>query len=145
MLFSNIGVLGRDQPLDQRLHLLDVFGGARLDGWRQATERRHVLPEILVGLFRQITDGNATLGRSRIDLVVDIRDIANVRDVDLAIDMPQQAEQHIEYDDRARIADMGEVVDRRSAHIHTYACRIDRREHPLLARQRIVELEFHSK
>ena len=59
--------------------------------------------------------------------------------------MPQQPEQHVEHDDRARIADMGEVVDRRPAHIHAHARGIDRGEHPLLARQRIVELQIHKE
>ena len=60
-----------------------------------------------------------------------------------AVEMAQQPEQHVEHDHRPRIADMGEVVDRRPAHIHAHARGIERGEHPLLARQRIVELEFH--
>ena len=122
-----------------------MLGRARLDGRRQAAKRRHVLLEVFVGLFRQIADGNAALGRARVDLVVDVGDVAHIGDVLFAVEVPQQPEQHVEHDDRARIADMGKVVDRRSAHIHAHARRIDRRKHPLLARQRIVELEFHSK
>ena len=37
--------------------------------------------------------------------------------------MPQQPEQHVEHDHRPRIADMGEVVDRRPAHIHAHVLR----------------------
>src|SRR3984957_12421895 len=57
--------------------------------------------------------------------------------------MAQQAEQHVEHDHRPRIADMGEVVDGRSAHVHAYVRGIDRHERPLLAGQGVVELEFH--
>ena len=52
VLLGDIGVAGRDQPLDQRLHLLDVLGRARLDRRRQAAQRRDVLLEVLVGLLR---------------------------------------------------------------------------------------------
>src|SRR5262249_31315160 len=38
---------------------------------------------------------------------------------------------------------MGMVVDRRPAHIHAHMGRIERAKNPLLARQRIVELQFH--
>src|SRR6185437_8157379 len=44
---------------------------------------------------------------------------------------------------RPCIADMGEVVDRRPAHIHAHARGIDRRKRPLLPCQRIVEPELH--
>ena len=143
VLLGDIGVAGRDQPLDQRLHLLDVLGRARLDGRRQAAERRDVLLEVLVGLFGQVADRDAALGRARVDLVVDVGDVADVGDVLGAIEMAQQPKQHVEHDHRPRVADMGEVVDRRPAHIHAHALGIDRGEDPLLARQRIVEFQFH--
>ena len=143
MLLGDIGVARRDQPLDQRLHLLDVLGRARLDRRRQAAERRNIVLEILVGLFGQVADRDAALGRARVDLVVDVGDVADVGDMLGAVEMAQQPVQHVEHDHRPRVADMGEVVDRRPAHIHAHARRIDRREHPLLARQRIVELQFH--
>ena len=143
VVFRHIGVAAFHQPLDQHLHRLDMLGRARLDRRRQAAERVHVGFEILVGLFRQLADGNAALGRARIDLVVHVGDVAHVSDVLRPVEMPQQAEQHVEHDDRARIADMGEVVDRRPAHIHAHARRIERGELPLLARQRIVEPELH--
>jgi hypothetical protein len=74
-----------------------------------------------VGALGQLADVDAALGRTRVDLVVDVGDVAHVLDVRLAVERTQQAEQHVEHDDGARIADMGEVVDRRPAHIHAHA------------------------
>ncbi len=121
-----------------------MLGGARLDGRRQAAERCHVGLEIRVGILGQLADRDAALGGARIDLVIDVGDVAHIFDVIGAVEMAQQAEQHVEHDHRPRIADMREVVDRRPAHIHAHARGIDRGEHPFLARQRIVELELHN-
>jgi len=110
-----------------------LAGAAAMAGWHARQAQR--------AEARQAS----ALGGARIDLVVDVGDVADIGDMFLAVDMTQQAKQHVEYDDGARIADMGKVVDGRSAHIHAYASGIDRRECPLLACQRIVEPEFHSK
>ena len=131
----------RDQLLDQRHHVgLAVgarqheFGGARLDGRRQAAERCDIGLKLVGGLFGDLADRlvqrqpRKVPRRARVDLVVDVGDVADIGDVVVAIDMPQQPEQHVEHDDRPRIADMGKVVDRRTADIHAHVVRIDRRE-----------------
>ena len=51
--------------------------------------------------------------------------------------------QEILQQERAVVADVLVVVDRRPAHIHAHARGIERRESPLLARQGIVEPELH--
>ncbi len=118
---------GGDEPLDQGPHLRDVLGRARLDGRRQAAERGDVLVELLLGLLGDRADRlvqrqvGIFLGRPRVDLVVDVGDVAHIGDVLGAVEVAQQPEQHVEDDDRPRIADMGEVVDRRPAHIHAHA------------------------
>ena len=56
VVLGDIGVARGDEPLDQRLHLRDVLGRARLDASAQAAERRDVLVELLVGLFRDAAD-----------------------------------------------------------------------------------------
>ena len=89
----------------------DVLGRARLDGRRQAAERRHVLLEVLVGGLGELADRNTPLRRARVDLVVDVRDVAHVSDVVGTVKTLQQAKQHVEHDHGPRIADMGEVVD----------------------------------
>ena len=80
-----------------------------------------------------------------VDLVVDVGDVADIGDVLGAIDVAEQAEQHVEHDDRAGVADMGEVVDRRPAHVHAHVVGIDRHELGLLPRQRVVELERQTR
>ncbi|MNT39876.1 hypothetical protein D3C72_1761600 [compost metagenome] len=86
---------------------------------------------------------------ARVDLVVDVGDVANIGHLLRAIDMAQQPEQDIEDDDRTGVADMGIVVDGRAADIHADIVGIDRPEIDLLPRQRVVQLKCrhsaHSK
>ena len=89
-------------------------------GGRQPSAATSAL-KLRVGLLGQLADRDAALGGARVDLVVDVGDVAHIGDVVGAVEMAQQAEQHVEHDDRPRIADMGEVVDRRPAHIHAHA------------------------
>ena len=101
MILGDIGDAAGDEPFDHRSHLLDVLGGARLFGRRQAAKGRNVLVELALGRFRHFGDrlvqrkaGMVALG-ARIDLVVDVGDVADVDDVVRPIDVPQQAEQHM--------------------------------------------------
>ena len=129
MAFRDIGDAEIDQPLDHRLHLVDMFGGARLEGRLQAAERLHVGLELRVGFFGDLADrlverqGGIVARGARVDLVVDVGDVADIGDVVLAVEVPQQPEQHVEDDHRPRIADMGEVVDGRAADIHAHILR----------------------
>jgi len=79
------------------------------------------------------------------DLVVNIGDIARVGDVALAIDMAQQPIEHVEDHHWPRIADMGEVIDRRPADIEPDVFRVDRREGFLGAAQGVVERQAHGQ
>ena len=58
--------------------------------------------------------------------------------------MAEHPEQHIEDDQRPRVADMSEVVDRRSAHVHADIPRIEGDEILLRSAQRVVEPKSHS-
>jgi len=78
-----------------------------------------------------------------IDLVVDVGDVANVLHVLRAKVMAQYAKQEVEHDRGATVADVGEVVDRRSAGIDADVRGIDRHEGPLFPGQRIVEAQLH--
>ena len=83
------------------------------------------------------------LSRPCVDLVVDIGDVAHIDDMIRAIAMAQQAKEQVEHDHRPSIADMGEVVDGRPAHVEAHARRIQRHKHPLFPRQRIVKPQVH--
>ena len=111
-----------------------MFGGPRFDARPQAAERIDVIVKLFFGLFSNLPDrlvqrqtGKITRG-AVVDLVIDVGDVADVGDVVGAIDVPQQAEQHVEHDDRARVADVGEVIDRRPADIHAHVVGIERRK-----------------
>src|SRR3546814_11886273 len=47
-------------------------------------------------------------------------------------------------DDRPRVADVGEVVDRRAADVHAHVLRVEGGETLLAARQRVVKLQVHG-
>ncbi len=139
--FGGIGMAARDQPLDQRDHLADILGGARLDVRRQRAQAAHVA---LVGSGRargQRLDRLLVLGGAHHDLVVDVRDVADIGDPRMAA--LQQPVEHVEHDDRPRIADMDIVVDGRAADIEAHMGLIERYERLFLARQRVVNDEGH--
>ena len=124
--------------------------GARLEGRRQGAQRRDVFVELALGRLRHLGDRvverqvrPVALG-ARVDLVVDVGDVADVDHMLGAVDMAQQAEQHVEHDHRPGVADMGEVVDGRAADIEPHRARVDRREILLPAGQRVVEKRHAS-
>ena len=147
-----IGVAARDQLLDQRHHVgLAVgarqheIGRARFEGRRQGAQRRHVGRELRAGLLGDLADrlvqrqAGKIPHRAVVDLVVDVGDVADIGDVRVAVEVPQQPEQHVEHDDGARVADMGEVIDRRPADIHAHVLGIERHKAALFPGQRIVK------
>ena len=91
MILGDIGAALVDQGLDHRLHLLDIFGGARLMRRRQAAERGHIPVVLRGGLLGQLADGvvgrhvGILLGRPRVDLVVHIGDVADIGDMVFAV------------------------------------------------------------
>ena len=150
VVLGDIGAALVDEALDHRLHLIDMLGGARLDGGIERAERGHVLMELRLGLLGDAPDRlvqrqtGIILRGARVDLVVDVGDVADIGDVLRPVDVTEQPKQHVEHDDGARIADMGEVVDRRPAHIHAHVGGIERLEDLLLAGERVVKLKRHG-
>ena len=157
MALGDIGMAILDQPGDQPDHVLrrvrpvDILGRPRLDGGRQAAERRDVLVELRRRALRDEADRfverqvRILLRRPRVDLVVDVGDVADIGDVVRPVEVPEQAEQHVEDDQRPGVADMGEVVDRRPADVHAHVRRIDRNEVILRPRQRVVKHQTHAE
>ena len=144
---GHIGVAACDQFLDDVDHLCDIVGRARFDTWLKAAQRRDVRMELVSRLFRHGVDGiverqmRIVPQRPRIDLVINVSDVAGIGDVIFAIDMAQQPEENIEHDDGSRVADMGEIIDRRAADIHAHVFRIDGRKFRLFAGQRVVKFQ----
>ena len=135
----------RDQLLDHCHHRPDIAGGARFGAvGRDALDRRTQRPQrVHVGVIP--ADGfGGPLGDqrfeaagvscllpgkgARVDLVIDVGEVADVGDVLRLVDMTQQTEQDVEHDDRPRVAQMCPVVNGRSADIHPDVLRIERQE-----------------
>ena len=113
--FGDIGMIQFDQLLDHLHHLRNVFGRPRFRIGRQGVERTHIFLEGLIRAFRQLTDGDAFGLGGVDDLVVYVGDVADIGD---AREEPlQEPKQHVEDDHRPGVADMGKVVDRRTADI----------------------------
>ena len=138
MAIRGVGVAPRDQPLDDRDHFGDMLGRARLDIGRQAVQRRDILLEDAIGLFRQFADGDPALGGAGVDLVVDVGDVAHIGDVIRAIFLAQKAIKRVEDDQRPGVADMGEIIDRRPADIKPHIAGVERRKDFPLTSQGIV-------
>ena len=143
MTLGRIGMAGGDQTLHDGDHLRDMVRGARLDGGAEAAQRIDVLLEATGRAFGQFADRYATLGGPRDDLIVDVGDVAGVDDVVGAIEMAQKAKQHVEDDDGPGIADMGSIVDGRSADVEAHALGLERREVFFATRHRVVEAQSH--
>jgi hypothetical protein len=80
----------------------------------------------------------------RADLVLHVGDVARVGDVAGAVEVPQQAEQHVEHHHGPGVADVGEVVDRGPADVDAHVRGIERREDLLPAGQGVVDLKGHG-
>lgn len=144
---SRIGMAAGDQLLDEVDHFRDVVGGARFDGRRKAAERGHIFMELVGGLFRHRMDGvvqrqmRIIPQRPRVDLVVEIGDVAGIGHMVFAKDVAQQPIENIEHDDRARIADMGKIINRRAADIHAHIVSVDRCKFRFFACECIVKFQ----
>ena len=86
----------------------------------------------------QLLDGDALFVGAADHLIVDIREILNV--LDLVALVLQIAAQRVEHDERARIADVEIVVDRRAAAVNAHLARLDGLELFFPARLRVINL-----
>ena len=107
--------------------------------------RCDILVELALGRLGHAGDGRIQRHAGKVaqgasvNLIVDVGDVAGIEDMICPIDAPQQAEQHVEDDDRPRIADMGEIIDRRAADIEPHRLRVERNEVVLGSGQRVEE------
>jgi len=81
------------------------------------------------------------IGRSRAldDLVVDVRDVANIRDIEVRGAQP--TDHGIEHDHDARVSEVTVVVDGHAADVHVDLARLDGYEILLRTGERVVDLE----
>ena len=115
-------------------------------------ERRHVGPPDPQGIgvlvvFPDEARGEVgdldALGMGALDhLVVDVREVLD--EGDLIPQMLQVAAQDVEDDERARVADVKEVVDRRAAAVEGDASRGQGDERLLFARQVVIKRQTHG-
>src|SRR6185436_13099026 len=86
---------------------------------------------------------DARLARAVDDLVVDVGDVAHVRDAQPA--MTQVAVHHVEHHQHAGITHVEVVVDGDTAAVHAYVTGFDGPQFLLLARQGIVDADHAAK
>jgi len=89
----------------------------------------HRLDEAL----RERIDRLAIFGGARDDLVVDVGDVTNVRDLVAAV--AQITTHHVEHGHHAGVTDMQKVVNSHATHVHAHVPRRDRLQLLLFARQ----------
>ena len=138
----HVGVAALYQALNERDHGADLLGGLRANVRILHAGRAHVLDEqarVLLGHF----GGRARLlGSAADDLVVHVRHVLHEGDVEAA--PAEVAADHIEGDERARVADVDAVVHRRPADVHGDLPGLNGFEVHLLAAARIVQLDHKS-
>ena len=140
-----VSVACRDQALDHRDDHSDVVGGCGFDVRRKGTghaERGHVFAigrGVAVG---DRTDRGSEFPCCRVDLVVDVGDVARV--AQSAEAATQQCSEHPEHHRAARIADVHVVVDGGTADVHGWASGIERLERFNPAAQGVVKVQAHG-
>ncbi|MNU40832.1 hypothetical protein D3C71_295550 [compost metagenome] len=144
MTLGRIGVASVDDSLDLGRDGVDVVGDVRGDVGRADVQQAHVgqIGGLVAG--RDLADGDAFLGGLGVDLVVHVGDVAGVDHLVRAIGPAQQPHQDVEHHRRARIADMGVVIDRRTADIERHPVRIARREGALFTAKGVVDMQRHG-
>ncbi len=111
-----VGHAASEQFADERHHAVDVGRGVRRLVGTQDPERVHRLPPARLELDGHLGLGPPLLGRPLDDVVVDVGDVRDVGHVEAAEE--QVPAQHVEDERVATVSEVGQVVDRRPAHVH---------------------------
>ena len=91
MPFDCVGVIVRNQLFDHCNHGRDIFGGARHMCGQQVSKRTHIIQIPLCGFSRYVRNIAPTGRGTRIDFVVNVREIADIGHLICPIDLTQQA------------------------------------------------------
>ena len=101
-----------------------------------------VRPKLLNISLGDLLIGLALLVGTLDDLVVHVGEVLHERHLVAAV--LQIAAQHVEHDDRARVADVDVVIHRRAAGVHTHFARLDRHELFLLHGHGVVQFHIQA-
>jgi len=126
-----------DQALDHADHGADLLGGARANIRVHHVGSAHNADELLGELLRYLGRGAPLLVSTVDDLVVHVGEVLRERDIVAARDEP--AANHVEADERARVADVDVVVHRGAAHVHADLALLDGLECFLAVRSAVVD------
>ncbi len=138
---SRISVAALDQQPDQFEDLGDVSGRARFVGRAQHVDRGEGDPELMVHLIGQVEPGPTLVCRLGQDLVVDVGDVADERDVVPL--MRQPAPQHVEVDRRTHMSDVRLRLNRQPTHVDPRSPGQQGDEIAHVARRGVVKPESH--
>ena len=137
-----VGVALVDERRDEVDDLLDVLGGLRVHGRLADAERMRVGKVLGDVFFGDLLAGDALLVGTIDNLVVHVGEVLHERYLVAAV--LQIAAQHVEHDDRARVADVDVVIHRRAAGVHTHFARLDRHELFLLHGHGVVQFHIQA-
>ena len=134
---DGVGVFAGEEPLDEVDHARDHRGGHRAHRGILDTERTHSRDErrrVLLGDLR----GTAAFFVGAVDdLVVDVGDVLD--EADVVPFVLEVAPDHVEREERARVADVDVVVDGGAAHVHRDLALLARNEVFLGASERVED------
>src|SRR5690606_3321946 len=139
---DEVGGVRLEQLADQRIHGLEVLAHARLDVRVEAPERAHLLLVHRGHPARQLERRLPVLLRAHQDLVVDVRDVADVRDRE-----PERAQapnEQVRNQGRARVTRMRHVVHGGTAAVHADPTGIPGDELFDAAGERVVQTNGHG-
>mmetsp|Transcript_18425 Transcript_18425/g.39588 ORF Transcript_18425/g.39588 Transcript_18425/m.39588 type:complete len:263 (+) Transcript_18425:612-1400(+) len=135
-----VALVGQPVPFqvdDQLGHFVDVVRCPGVDTCLHDVERLQVVEELPLELSRQFQQAHALPVASLDDLVVHVRQIANV--IDVVPQIRQDSLQDVVRQEGAEVSHVGGVVNGGSAGVHCHARRGLRHEGRFCTRERIVE------
>ena len=136
--FGNVGVAALDEVLHDVQNLLDVLGGAGLDGGLFAVQTGGILEVLGLEALGDFLHGSPLFLALLDELVVDVGDVGDIDDLVAAV--LKVTAQGIEDDERAGVADVDIVVDGGAADVDAVLARHLRHELFLLAGQGVEDL-----
>ena len=141
-VLGGVRVAAVDQERDQLEHLRDVPGGRGLVGGRQHVQRVVGLVQLALHVVGEVVPGTTLLGGLDQDLVVDVGDVPDERDVVPGDQQP--APQHVEVHRRPHMAHVRLRLNRQATHVDADPALLERDEVADRARSGVVEPEGHA-